>query len=450
MMEKTRPLIIYNGPMFDGKGNVYQDGAVYVENGKIIEVGNEEEVFEKIPKRIDMDYYDARGRVIFPGLTNLHHHFYYILSRGLMQGMKYGDLKYNLESFWWKFDSSLTPEIVQISVLLNLLDSIRHGVITIFDHHSSPGNIENILEVIASVAKRAGVDVALCYEISDRHGKDNLYKALDENINFYEKYKYSKNIKGMIGLHANFTLSDESLYEISENISVDDVGIHIHIGEDQIDLDYCQQIGYKGPVDRLNKFNLISDKAILAHGLFLSDEDYKILKQSGAVTVCNSESNMRNSYGVFNIKKYKDIPFGLGTDGITSSMLHTLRATYLSQRQSGTVSEKIIKVLSNSLFRTNSEFASKIFKRKKGVLEKGAPADIVIFDYVPLTEFNSETLFSHAAFGMYDSQAMVVFKEGKIIYEKGTFYTIDEELVLEESKKLSKILWENFNKIKNS
>lgn len=441
--EKMKPLIIYNGPLFDGR-NVYEDGAVYVENGKVVEAGDEEEVFKKVPRRMDMDFYDARGRVIFPGVTNLHHHFYTALSRGLMPNRKLLDLKTNLESFWWKLDASLTPEIIQVSALVSLLDSIRHGVTTIFDHHSSPNYISNILEVIASVVKRSGVDAVLCYEISDRHGKEKFYEALDENLNFIEKYKYDKQIKGMIGLHANFTLSDESLYEISENAGAIEAGIHIHCGEDKVDLDYCVEKGYKGPIHRLSRFGLISSRAILAHGLFLSKEDYEILKSSGATTVCNAESNMRNGYGVFDLDRFSEMKFGLGTDGMTSNMFLTLRSTYLSQRQSGKPSSVISSGLFSSLFGTNSEFASKIFGRKVGVIEKGSNADIVIFDYVPLTEFNRETLFSHIAFGMYDTPAMAVFKGGKIIFEKGTFFTLDEELILEESKKLSKILWENF------
>lgn len=438
-----RPLIIYNGPLFDGK-NVYEDGAVYVENGKIVEAGDEEEVFKKIPRRMDMDFYDARGRVIFPGITNLHNHFYTVLSHGLMPGRKLLDLKTNLESFWWKFDASLTPEIVQISALVSLLESIRHGVTTIFDHHSSPSSISNILEVIASVVKRSGIDAVLCYEISDRHGREKFYEALDENLNFIEKYKYDKQIKGMLGLHANFTLSDESLYEISENVSGVEAGIHIHCGEDKIDMDYCTERGYKGPVHRLSRFGLVSSRSILAHGLFLSQEDYGILKSSGATVVCNAESNMRNGYGVFDLERFEEAKFGLGTDGMTSNMFLTLRSAYLSQRQMGKPSSVVSSELFNSLFGTNSEVATKVFGRKVGVIEKGASADIVIFDYVPLVEFNLETLFSHVAFGMCDTPAVVVFKNGKMIFEKGTFFTLDEELILEESKKLSKILWENF------
>jgi len=110
----------------------------------------------------------------------------------------------------------------------------------------------------------------------------------------------------------------------------------------------------------------------------------------------------------------------------------------------GKPSSVVSSELFNSLFGTNSEVATKVFGRKVGVIEKGASADIVIFDYVPLVEFNLETLFSHVAFGMCDTPAMVVFKNGKMIFEKGTFFTLDEELILEESKKLSKILWKNF------
>ncbi len=444
---KPKPMVIYGGPLFDGENEVYEDGAIFFADGKIISVGNEETVFSAMPRDVEIETYDTRGKVIFPGLINTHHHFYSAFARGLAPLKPIHNFKECLKHLWWQLDQALDPESIQLSTLISLLDSIRHGVTTIFDHHSSPKSIKGSLTNIAAVVERAGIKACLCYEISDRNGKTAFQQGLTENLNFIAAHRQHPTIRGMLGLHANFTLSEESLQEIAQHFD-SSVGIHIHCAEDLSDVQFCQNLGYAGPVSRLYHFDLLSPHTILAHGVHLSDGEWQIAADTHCSVIHNPESNMNNNVGRLPLPLNITPLMGLGTDGMTSNMLQTLRAGFLLHRQAGVSAEILLQLLPDILFRQNAQIARRFFDSAIGHLIVGAPADIVVFDHIPYTTFNRANLAAHLVYGMAESRATLVIADGKCIYEDGVFLTLDEELILEESQKASQRLWQQFGKAK--
>ena len=93
------------------------------------------------------------------------------------------------------------------------IDSIKNGVTTVFDHHASFGAITGSLFEIEKAAKETGIRSCLCYEISDRDGKDKSREAIQENVDFIKHALAddSDMIAGMMGMHASFTISDETM-----------------------------------------------------------------------------------------------------------------------------------------------------------------------------------------------------------------------------------------------
>ena len=223
-----------------------------------------------------------------------------------------------------------------------------------------------------------------------------------------------------------------------------DFGIHIHAGESLSDLNFAKDIGYKGVIDRLNQFKLINDKSILAHGLHLSDIDLNILEKFQPLLVHNPESNANNNLGIFNLDISKRLNVGFGTDGLNSNMIQSLRTAFLLHRANGIDENILYEKLPSLLFRHNVTFAQKFLEKKLGVLEKGASADVVIFDYVPYTPFHENNINRHLIFGMHDKKADTVISEGKIIYQNGTFISLDKDLILEQGTEIATKVWENY------
>ena len=443
--KENLPIVIYGGPLFDGINTVYEDGAVYISNGIVEKVGNESEVFPQVTNTEQVEIYDTQGKVIFPGLINLHHHFYAALAKGLSPTRPVTNFQEHLENLWWCFDRALDPEAVQLAALLSLLDCIKSGVTTIFDHHSSPSHVKGSLDNIAAVVERSGLRACLCYEISDRNGRKTFHDSLQENLAFIESHRDQRRLRGILGLHANFTLSEKSMVEIAQYYDPE-IGIHIHCAEDKIDREYCRELGYDGPVSRLKHFGLLGKKSILAHGVHLDQAELTEIARCGSIIVHNPESNANNGVGRLDLPPAIDVPIGLGTDGITSAMLATCRAGYLIQRQAGVANAQILDYLPQCLFKTNSAFASQLFGFKLGQIVPGAAADVAVFDYVPVTPFHSDNIYRHIIYGMYHARAVMVMVEGQQIYADGAFLTLDEELIRRETRQASQRVWEKFKK----
>ncbi|MDD5540856.1 MAG: putative aminohydrolase SsnA [Candidatus Marinimicrobia bacterium] len=444
--KQTNPLVVYGGPLFDGINKVYEDGAVYSADGKIIAAGDESKVFKKIDPADNAEIYDTRGMVIFPGLINLHHHFYSALAKGLAPLAPVTNFKECLENLWWRLDKALDPEAIQLSALLSLLDCIQAGVTTVFDHHASPRHVKGSLDNIASVVERSGLRACLCYEISDRDGARIFDQGLQENLSFIEEHRDDSRLRGILGLHANLTLSEKSLSEIGKQYDPE-AGIHIHCAEDKVDVDYCRELGYNGPVSRLKHFGLLGKKSILAHGVHLDQEELTEVGQNMAVIVHNPESNANNAVGRLDLPLANDIRVGLGTDGMTSAMLATARAGYLAQRQASIANPLIFDYLPQCLFKTNANVASHFFDCKLGQIVPGAAADIAVFDYQPATPINADNIYGHIIYGMYNTRAAMVMVDGQRVYDDGAFLTLDAQLIREEARKASRRVWEQFVKI---
>jgi cytosine/adenosine deaminase-related metal-dependent hydrolase len=70
--------------------------------------------------------------------------------------------------------------------MVALIDCIKNGTTTIFDHHSSPGAVTGSLFRIAEAARRTGVRSCLCYEVTDRDGAEVADQSIEENRAFLQ------------------------------------------------------------------------------------------------------------------------------------------------------------------------------------------------------------------------------------------------------------------------
>jgi len=215
-----------------------------------------------------------------------------------------------LENVWWRLDRALDLEMLEWSAKLGALEALEAGCTAIIDHHESPNAIEGSLSVIADACAEVGVRVSTCYGITDRHGSAGAQRGLAENDRFL-----TDGGRGMVGVHAAFTCSDDSLSAAAELALKHQVGVHIHVAEGIDDL---------GAADRVR--DLSTDDWLIIHGVHLAD-DHGI---SGTI-VHNPRSNMNNSVGYARPNRFAN-PVALGTDGIGADMLAEFQLAYFKQR----------------------------------------------------------------------------------------------------------------------
>ncbi|HET7763137.1 MAG TPA: amidohydrolase family protein, partial [Phycicoccus sp.] len=145
---------------------VVTGGAVLVRGGLVRAVGSAAELRAAHPDEPVVE----TGRVVLPGLVNAHTHAYSAYARGMAVHSPTRDFEEILANLWWALDRLLEPEDVRLNALTTFMESVRCGVTTVVDHHSSPHAITGSLATMADAARLVGVRACLCYETSDRDG----------------------------------------------------------------------------------------------------------------------------------------------------------------------------------------------------------------------------------------------------------------------------------------
>ncbi|MBU1225759.1 MAG: amidohydrolase family protein, partial [Actinobacteria bacterium] len=170
---------------------------------------------------------------VTPGLVCGHHHLYSALARGMPAPPKVAtSFQEILEQIWWRLDTALDLDMIRWSAMLGALEALEQGTTAIVDHHESPGAIEGSLDVIAEACAEVGVRVVCAYGVTDRHGPDGARRGLEENRRFLEGGG-----RGLVGIHAAFTCSDETL-EAAAGLAADlGAGVHVHVAEGIDDVD---------------------------------------------------------------------------------------------------------------------------------------------------------------------------------------------------------------------
>ena len=442
-------ILLANGKVItrDPEGIGYlPDGGVVTDGGKIVEVGTTADLKAKYPQA---EFVDARGGVIMPGLINAHTHIYSALARGLsIDGYNPTSFYEVLDGQWWYIDRNLDLEATKASAQALVIDSIKQGVTTIFDHHASFCEVPGSLMRIAEVTREFGMRACLCYEVSDRDGEEKSLQSVQENKDFidYCEQNPSDMLKAMFGGHALFTISDKTFDRMAAANS-GRVGYHIHVSEGMNDVyDSLQNYGRR-PVQRLQDHGILGPKTILGHCIHVNTAEMDIIKATDTMCVNNPESNMGNAVGISPVLQLykKGILIGLGTDAYTNDMLESIKVALCSQRHNACMPNVGWCEVTDMLFRNNAKMAERTGFPTLGVLKPGAAADVIVMDYKPFTPLSEENIDGHMLFGMMGKNCRTTIINGRVLYKDREFVGIDEDKINAWTMAESKKLWSTLN-----
>ncbi|MBU3217953.1 putative aminohydrolase SsnA [Clostridium estertheticum] len=441
-------LLIGNGKVItrDNFKPIIDDGCIAVIENKIVEIGITKDLKNKYS---DAKFIDAEGKLIMPGFINTHMHYYSTFARGMASDSpKATKLSEILKGLWWRLDKTLTLEDVYYSALVPMIDQVRNGVTTVFDHHASPSAVTGSLFKIADAAKEIGIRSNLCYETSDRDGEKICDEGIEENVAFI-KYCNNKNddmIKGMFGLHASMTISDKTLYKCLDTMANLNTGFHVHTGEGIEDAEDCMRKYGKGIVERWYDAGVLCDKTIAVHCIYIKGKEMDLLKEKNTMVVHNPESNMGNAVGVARILEMykKGILLGLGTDGYTSDMMESYKVANIIHKHVKGDSTVAWNEIPDMLFNNNRIITERFIDGKVGILKEGALADIIIVDYNPPTPINESNINSHLLFGINGRFVDTTIINGRVVMENRKLINIDEEKIMAKSRELASDVWNRF------
>jgi 5-methylthioadenosine/S-adenosylhomocysteine deaminase len=424
-------LLITNGTVVTISGENVLDGAVAVRNGEIVAVGRSGDLDLRFAAA---ETIDATGGAILPGFVNSHTHAPMVLFRGIADDLALMDW---LQNYIFPAEAAVVDAgFVRWGTRLAVAEMILSGTTTYADMYYFEREI-------AEETKRAGLRAVLGETVIDFPAPDN--KTWEEAIayvrRFAAEYRDDPLITPAIAPHAPYTVSPEHLREVRALATELGIPILIHLAETRDEVaQIIERYGLR-PVAHLESLGFFGDDVIAAHGIWIDEEEIRLLRQRGTGVAHCPESNMMLASGVAPIVEMlrAGMKVGLGTDGPAGSnnnldmieeMASAARLHKVTQGDPRAISARQVLRMATL---GGAELLG--LDDRIGSIEPGKRADIIVIDLTgpgrqPV--YSVESAIVYAANGR-DVVATVV--EGKVLMRNRELRTIDLPAVLAEAQR---------------
>lgn len=405
------------------------DGCICVEGNTITYVGRGSEGnAEKI--------IDARGGILLPGFVNAHTHLPMALLRGAGEDLP---LMKWLKERIFPLEDKLTGEAVYYGSLLNLMEMAKTGTTAVIDSYY-------FCPEIAQAVGDIGLRACLARSIQGQTLKD-AKPRLEEAEDFYRTWQgaYGGRITVSQAIHAEYTTGVPVMEAVADLAKRTTGLLQVHVSETQGEHIECQ-MRHDGatPMAVLNRAGALENQVIAAHCTYVTPEDRELMAEKGVYPVTCPKSNLKLGSGIAPVVEMLEagLPVALGTDGAASNnnqdMIEELK--FMSLLQKGTRRAPEVIPVPQAL-KIACQHGARAAKWKSGVLQAGAPADLVLLD-TSSTRYALPALtsgcFLYAAYGQ-DVRLTVV--DGQIVYQDGNWPFIDGEEVQRKFTECQKKLW---------
>ncbi|HHY94914.1 MAG TPA: putative aminohydrolase SsnA [Firmicutes bacterium] len=429
------------------KNRFLRDGAILVKGELIQEIGNTAELRARHP---DAEFTDARGMLVLPGLVCAHSHLYGQWVRGAPgKGQAPANWKQILERLWWKVDKALSPEDNYWQSAAGIVEAIRYGATTLFDHHASPHSAPGSLDQVGRAFTELGIRGCLAYEVSDRDGPAIAGQGLEENRRFIERCQKERHplLRGSFGLHASLTLGDDTLRRAAEMGHSLGTGFHVHVAEDRADLVETGERHGLHPVRRLADMGILNEKSIAAHCVHVGPAEIAILKESGCTVAHNPQSNMNNAVGISPVPDMLQagVNVALGGDGFWYDLFREFNlAPILARLGKGDPRQMGGEDLRRLVWVNNARLCAHYWEHPLGQLTEGGYADIILVDYRPFTPLDESNFMGHLTYAVSGALVDTTIVGGRVLMKGKELQSIDAERIFARSRELARALWERY------
>lgn len=271
------------------------------------------------------DIFDGKGKfALLPPFYNAHNHAAMTLLRGFAEDMELFDW---LSNHIWPAEAKLTAEDIYIGTKLAAMEMIRSGTVWFNDSYWHP---EAALRAVEETGMRATLGMLYLNGVSS--------DAADANAKLANAAKNSELVTVSHTPHAIYTVDKPTLQNIAQMMESDGRQLHIHVSETAKEVADCQKEHGMTPVEYLDSLGLISERAMLAHCVHLTDHDREIIAARGAYIAHNPVSNMKLCSGLFDFEAARaaGCRIAIGTDGTSSnnnlSMLDEMKCAALTAK----------------------------------------------------------------------------------------------------------------------
>lgn len=405
--------ILIKNALLDGKPE-----SVYIEGDRIKEIG----------KKVEADtVIDGRNMALLPGLVNAHTHAGMTLFRSYADDMKLQDW---LQTKIWPAEAKLRPEDIYWGTKLACLEMIKSGTTCFNDMYFH-------MDMAAKAVHEIGLRAVLSEGFIDMRDRDAGEESLKKTKAVTEKIAAMRcaRIVPAWGPHAVYTVSQESLKALKQLSDETGYLLHMHLSETQKEVEECKAETGRSPARYLEDLGFLSDRCVMAHGVWLDSMEIASLARTGANVVHNPVSNMKLAVGramPYAELRRAGVPVSLGTDGAASNnnldMFQTLKFTALLHKFA---SNDQTAAPAKEIWDMGTIGGARALGLDCGRAEEGALADLILVDLRRTFMVPSHDLYSNLVYAASGECVDTLICDGKILMRNR--HVAGEEEILEKA-----------------
>ena len=376
---------------------------------------------------------DCGGNVLMPGLVNAHTHIPMTLMRGYAGGC---DLHTWLNYWIFPAEAKLDDRAVRAGADLALAELIAGGVTTIADMYM---HTPAIAQAVLAAGISANLSCGGVYFGAPGDFSPATCPDCDHQRQLTEEFHEAGNGQILVdaSIHGEYTSNVPLWQWMADYAQRKGLGMHVHVSETQSEHEGSLTRWGLTPFRILDRYGVWDTRAIAAHCVWTTEDDWAGMAEKGVACVHNPVSNLKLGSGVAWIPAMKaaGVPIALGTDGVSSNNNQDMfeEMKFAAVLHNG-VTRDPLALLPQDVLAMATREGAKALGRKTGRIAPGYVADLILVDFTRPHLTPCHSVMDNLVYAAHGSDVVMNMARGKIIYKDGTFLTLDLEKIQAEVK----------------
>jgi 5-methylthioadenosine/S-adenosylhomocysteine deaminase len=382
---------------------------------------------------------DCTNKILMPGLYNCHTHAGMTLFRGFANDRTLEDWLFN---HLIPAESKLTPQLVRTGTLLAIAEMISSGTVAFSDMYCH-------MDVVAEAACEVGILANISNGVVGMDAKNFDFFACNEYLQTTRALEagYDKmdgRVKIDASIHGVYTSHPPTWEKVAELADKNNLRIHVHLSETKTEHEGCVKNFGMTPTQAFAKHGVFDKPCLAAHGVWVTDDDIKILAEKNVTVAHNPLSNLKLASGLAPVIKMQasGVNVALGTDGMASNNSHdlfeemkmaSLLQKYISGDPTALPAAETLKMATINGAKAQGR------DHESGMIKEGYDADILLVDFDNARQTMCYDPVINLAYSASGRDVEMTLCRGRVLYEKGEFKTLDIEKILHNARDAKKI-----------
>ena len=374
---------------------------------------------------------DCGGNVLMPGLVNAHTHIPMTLMRGYAGGC---DLHTWLNDWIFPAEAKLDDRAVRAGADLALAELIAGGVTTIADMYM---HTPAIAQAVLAAGISANLSCGGVYFGAPGDFSPATCPDCDHQRQLTEEFHEAGNGQILVdaSIHGEYTSNVPLWQWMADYAQRKGLGMHVHVSETQSEHEGSLTRWGLTPFRILDRYGVWDTRAIAAHCVWTTEDDWAGMAEKGVACVHNPVSNLKLGSGVAWIPAMKaaGVPIALGTDGVSSNNNQDMfeEMKFAAVLHNG-VTRDPLALLPQDVLAMATREGAKALGRQTGRIAPGYIADLILVDFTRPHLTPCHSVMDNLVYAAHGSDVVMNMARGKIIYKDGTFLTLDLDQILAE------------------